>query len=300
MADTPTVWGSSASPSSRPTSIKSNRSIRSSRSRTSNRPEESTPLLARANSDVSDDHRLRSPAASSLRSIYDTPERKGLSKRRWASIIALIVLCLVAIAVMILGFIAPEALEDYAMQAAVFQPEALSVDSFTSTGVRVHIQGDFVMDGSRVEKKSVRNFGRFATWMVGNVRSGETEVDVILPEYGNIVLGTAIVPPLLVNVRNHHVNRIDFLSDIEPGSVGGLRKIANDWVEGRLGQLRVNGRAQVPLKVGILSLGEKSVEKSLVFYRKTALCDHLIQATNRLTSSQQELAITSGVQHHTS
>lgn len=228
---------------------------------------ESTPLLSRQADDVeaSDQAEPHQTSASSLlRSLQGKPE----TGRRWPSILALVLLCIVVALILVLGFVMPSTVEQYAMQAAVFEPTSLSIDSFTSSGVKARIQGDFTMDASKVKKKSVRDLGRFGTWIAREVKSGESKVEVQLPEYGNVVLGTAQIPSIKVNIRNGHTTHVDFLSDLQPGNVDGIRKIAKDWVDGRLGQLRVLGRASVPLKSGLFSLGTQHITQSLTFANK--------------------------------
>lgn len=83
-----------------------------------------------------------------------------------------------------------------------------------------------------------------------------------------MVLGTAHVPGIKVDLRNGHRTHVDFLSDLEAGDVDGIRRIANDWIDGRLGQLRVLGKAQVPLKSGLVSLGKQTVQQELLFANK--------------------------------
>ena len=85
------------------------------------------------------------------------------------------------------------------MQAAAFEPTRLALDSMTDTGVRVKVEGDFKMDASRVQKGSVRNLGRFGTWIGREVKSEPTEVDVYVPAYDDILIGTAKVPGIKVN-----------------------------------------------------------------------------------------------------
>ena len=169
---------------------------------------------------------------------------------------------------MLLGFFAPAAVEEYATQAVDFKATKLSLDSLTQTGVRVQVEGDFKMDASRVKKKSVRDFGKFGTWIAKEVESGPTDVDVYLPEYGNVLLGIARVPGIKVNIRNGHITHISFFADLEPGSFNGIRNLANDWLDGRLGQIRVKGKATVPLKSGIFRLSDQTIEESLVFEGK--------------------------------
>ena len=73
------------------------------------------------------------------------------------------------------------------------------------------------------------------------------------------------MPKVVVNIQNGVVTPIDFLTDLKAGSVDGLRQVANDWLEGRLGQLRVLGKADVTLKSGLLPLGSQSISESMVF-----------------------------------
>lgn len=168
-------------------------------------------------------------------------------------------------AILCLGFAAPTIVEEYAQQAVVFESTNLSIDSFTATGVRARVQGTFTLDASRVQKKSVANIGRAGTWIAKEVETRESDVKVYLPEYGNILLGVATIPPLKVNIRDQHVNSIDFLTDLEPGDVNSIRQIANDWLDGRLASLRVQGVAIVSLKSGIFSLGTQKISQSMLF-----------------------------------
>ncbi|KAF2178081.1 hypothetical protein K469DRAFT_600569 [Zopfia rhizophila CBS 207.26] len=265
--DTPDgPWASTTTPSSRPASQKSGRSSRSARSQPSSRTTEETPLLAREDRSDDEEETEQTPATTSLlRSLSGSAVTKASAwKKRWPSVLALFILCAVVV-IIILGFLATEGIEEYAMQAADFQPTRLSLDSLTKTGVKVQVEGDFKMDASKVKKKNVRNFGRFGTWIAREVESGPTDVNVYLPEYGNVLIGTARVPGIKVNVRNGHTTHISFFTDLEPGSFDGIRNIANDWLDGRLGQVRIKGKADVPLKSGLIHLGKQIVEQSLVF-----------------------------------
>ncbi|KAK3706732.1 hypothetical protein LTR37_012576 [Vermiconidia calcicola] len=234
-------------------------------------PSEDTALLPRedGNPDQSQPQRERSASQSLLDTLSSGGSGKGSPwKRRWPSLLALLILCLVAVLIMVFAFFAPSIVEQYAAQAVVFEPTSLSIDAFTTSGVRARIQGDFAMDASRVQKKPVRDLGKFGTWVARKVESGESEVEVSLPEYGNVVLGTAHVPRVVVDVRNGHKTHVDFLSDLAPGDKEGLRRIAMDWIDGRLGQLRVLGKATVPIKSGIFSFGTQKVKHELLFANK--------------------------------
>jgi hypothetical protein len=185
--------------------------------------------------------------------------------RRWPTAVAVGVLGLLVLGIIAGAFFAPAVVEEYTKEALVIEPTSLSIDSFTSNGVKARVQASFRMDASRVKNKHVRNIGRFGTWIARAVESQESKVEVYLPEYGNILVGTAAVPRVVVDIRNGHTTAVDFLTDLEPGDMEGIRQVANDWLEGRLDQIRVLGKADVGLKSGLIPLGTQSISESLVF-----------------------------------
>jgi hypothetical protein len=121
------------------------------------------------------------------------------------------------------------------------------------------------MDAGRVKNKATRDLGRFGTWIAREVQSGESELNVFLPEYDNVLLGTATLPPVKVNIRNHHHNQVDILADLEPGDVDGVRRIAKDFVDGKLKELTVKAVATVPIRSGLIKLGEQTISQILEF-----------------------------------
>ncbi|KAL8784674.1 MAG: hypothetical protein Q9213_003844 [Squamulea squamosa] len=255
------------SPRSKAT-VPSHRSHQSPRS--SKVSEESTPLLSREGnchnySNAPPEGTAQSTAASSLKSLQGGGSKKGNASRRWPTIIALTMLTVVLLAILGLGFAAPEVAEQYMKEAIVFEPTSLSIDSFTSSGVRARVRGDFRMDASRVNKKAVRDLGRAGTWIARAAESKGTKVEVFLPEYGEVLLGSAFVPPIVVNIRNGHTTHVDFITELSAGDLGGIRRIANDWLDGSLDHLRVRGNADVSIKSGIFSLGTQSLSKSIFF-----------------------------------
>ncbi|KAF1997568.1 hypothetical protein P154DRAFT_440973 [Amniculicola lignicola CBS 123094] len=266
--DTPEEpWASSATPSSRPASPKSGRSSRTARSQTSSRATEVTPLLARDDaSDDEEDETEQPPARRSLLQALtgSTAGKLSVWRKRWPSILALLLLCILAVLIL-LGFLATEGMEEYAMQAAEFKPTKLSLDSLTKTGVRVQVEGDFRMDASRVKKQSVRNIGRFGTWIAKEAETGAADVDVFLPDHGDVLIGTARIPGIKVSIRNGHTTHVSFLADLEPGSLDDIRTIAHDYLDGQLGDIRVKGKAAVPLQSGLIHLGKQLIEESVVF-----------------------------------
>lgn len=268
------AWGDSTRASSRPASQKSGHSSRTARSHISSPPSEASPLLIRPEGDEheheADNYDEDATASTSLlrtpsnTSSTRTRDQKPFWKKRWPSIVALAVLVLAVVFIM-LGFLATEGIEEYAMQAADFKPTKLSLDSLTDTGVRVQVEGDFTMDASRVQKESVRNIGRFSTWIASQIETGATEVDVYLPEYDMVRVGTAKIPAIKVSIRNGHTTHVSFSAHLEPGRFDNLRNIANDWMDGRLGQIRLKGKADVPLRSGLIRLGSQTIVESFTF-----------------------------------
>lgn len=278
----------------------SHQSRRSSGSRVSHQSEdavESTPLLAHG-ADGHDYGNLpnhdesQSPAASWLRHVQGRSSSKGQT-RRWPTIIALTVLAAFILTILGLGFAAPAVVEEYAKEAMVFEPRGLSIESFTSSGLRARIQGDFALDGSRVRRKPVRDLGRAGTWIAKAVESKESEVKVYLPRYGNMLLGTAIVPPLEVSVRDGDTTHLDFVCELYAGDLDSLRTMVEEWIAGRVGSLDVRGIANVPLKSGVFNLGTQTLSQSIIFagdqipilpqYDITKLNFHEIDFPNRDT-----------------
>ena len=228
--------------------------------------DENTSLLAPETEERRDDNEVSSsPAATWLRYVQSRSGSKGQTKRRWPTIVALSILTALMLVILGLGFAAPVVVEEYSKEAMIFEPTSLSIDSFTSDGVKARIRGDFTLDGSKVRRKPVRDLGRAVTWIAAAVESKETKVQVRLPEYDNLLLGTAIIPRIVVSTRDGETTHLDFLSDLHAGDKDGITRMAKDWIAGRIGSLSVQGIADVPLKSGIFGLGTKKLAETIVF-----------------------------------
>lgn len=243
---------------------------RSQESIRSNASHETTPLLSRSDDAPrydGDDHDQANsgPAAASLRSLGEGQSSPKKNGKRWPTFLAIAILGTAVVAIIICAFFAPAIMEQYAKESLVIEPTNLSIDKITTNGVTARVQANFRLDGSKVKNNAVRNIGRFGTWIAKEVESKEFNLEVYLPEYGNILVGTAAVPRVIVNIRNGITTPIDCLADLVPGDVEGLRQVANDWLEGRLGSIRVLGKAEVSLKSGLIPLGSQILTESLVF-----------------------------------
>lgn len=227
---------------------------------------ESTPLLHRRDDELAygtEQGLLRSPSVAS----QNPPEDGAINKRSrvpWPTVISLSILTLSVLTILVLAFAAPAAVKEYAQNAAIFKPTAVSIDSTTPDGVRARIQGDFVMDSDRIKNKSVRGIGRLATWIAREVETGPSKVEVYLPEYGNVLVGNATLPSIKVNIRNGHHTNVDFLTDLEAGDIRGIHAVAIDWIEGRLGHLNVKGKATLNLKSGLFALGTQVLTENII------------------------------------
>ena len=177
----------------------------------------------------------------------------------------MIVLSLFAIAIIVLAFFVPAAVEEYAKAAVVIEPTNLALESITSDGVRARIQASFRLDGQRVRNEHVRRIGRATTWLVRELGIDETRLDVYLPDYDGMLLGSAAVPPMTVSIVDGDNTEVDFIADLKPGSAESIRLLANEWLEGRLDVVRLQAKADVPLKSGIFPLGTHAVSESLEF-----------------------------------
>ncbi|KAG0637671.1 hypothetical protein HOY80DRAFT_245779 [Tuber brumale] len=180
-------------------------------------------------------------------------------------LILLVLLCVSTISVLSVGFFAPAAAAQYAKEAAVLDIIRLSVDSFTDNGVKVHVQASVQMDASRVKSQTVRSLGRTGTWIINQISTDATNVGVYLPDYDGGLLATASTPPMIFSVRNSQTTKLDFVSDVKLGSRDTIRSLANDYLVGRLGKIRVLGVADLRLKSGLLHLGTKKISEEMAF-----------------------------------
>lgn len=214
---------------------------------------ERTPLLSQPQ-DAPSSH---PPSLSD--SLDDT---QGKKRKRWPTIAALTVLCL-AVILICFGLALPSVIEEYAKEGIVFEPTKLTIDSFTSFGVRARIQGDFYMDASKVQHKATRDLGRFGTWIAREVESKKSTVDVFLPDYDDVLLGSATVPPMKLNIRNHQHNHVDTIADLEPGDVDGIRRIAKDFLDQKINSLDVKAVARVSVRSGLINVGKQTITQFL-------------------------------------
>ena len=231
--------------------------------------DESTPLLSRDPDRNNDENTIEDDGpATDFLSIppHHGDTHKTRDRRwRWPTIVSICILTIFLLAILAFGFALPTVVQEYAEHAAVFEPSDLSIDSITSSGVKARVKGDFVLDASRVKRRSVRDLGRFGTWVAAAVEATPSNVQVFLPERDNLPLGTANIPPVVVSIRNGEVNHLDFIAEVDHGEFDDLGQIAKDWIDGRLSELRLRGQADVTLKSGIFYLGTQTISRDVLF-----------------------------------
>lgn len=226
---------------------------------------ESSPLLPDRRGSNADDSQPddgdgdRTPAQQ----IKDATQSKR--KRRWPSLIAMVVLGTLVVVVMVLGFVVPPAVQEYVENAVVLEPTDLSVESLTADGVRARVKGTFKLDGSRVQDDNARRIGRIATGIMRQLGTEETKLRLHLPHYDNALVGSAMLPPITLRLVDGQVTNLDFVADFVPGDTETARKIVNEWLQGKLHQLKVTGATALSLKSGIFPLGTHDISESMVF-----------------------------------
>ena len=227
---------------------------------------ESTPLLSDSASTPCYDG--AADTASEAVSIPSSAPRSSTRLRKGSrriSLVAMALLAAVMVAIMIGAFIVPGTVQEYAREAAVLEPTNLSIEEITTEGVRARFQANFKLDATRVKNDAVRRVGRAVTWVVRKLANDETDVSVYLPDYENALLGTATIPPLVFKIMDRQHNAVDFVANVRPGGAESYRKVMNKWLEGNLHKLRVEARANVPIRSGIFPLGTHAVSETLVF-----------------------------------
>ncbi|KAM3431555.1 hypothetical protein NHJ13734_007246 [Beauveria thailandica] len=241
-----------------------------------NRPEEraaeSEPLLS-SDSNAADNtygsQTVTNDAASDAPSSQP-PLKPKQSKRRWPSLIAMLLLGSVVITVIVLGFIAPPAIQTYIEKAVVLEPTGLSLDSISFTGIRARVQGNFRMDPTRVEDDTARRVGRIAMRIMRTVAAERTHIKLYVPGYGNAMVGSAVVPPLDLNLVDGQNTFIDVVTDMKLGDNASIKKIVNDWLTGKIKELEVKTATALQLKSGFIPLGTHDIVETMVLEAKDA------------------------------
>lgn len=231
-------------------------------------PTETEPLLAnqrRNQADAEIDDHDGSPSEPASATLSPRANKDPSRKRRWPSIIAIVILALLVILVILVGFLVPPAVQEYAEQAVMIEPTDLSVESITADGVRARIQGNFRLDATRVKNDNSRRVGRFVTGIMRKLQTEETTVRVSLPHYDHAVLGTAVIPPVTISLVDGHNTAVDIVADFKPGEADHIRMLVNEWLDGKLDRVKVTGTTDLRIKSGIFPLGTHSVVESMVF-----------------------------------
>jgi hypothetical protein len=211
---------------------------------------ENTPLLGESRPNGHGDHTTEHQGS-------DLP--KPTRRRRWPILLALAILCILVVLIMLFGFFVPDAMKQYAIEAADVHIQSV-VPELTDSGAHARIRAKFAMRSSKVRSRNIRNLGVFGTWLAQEVESSESRVVVTLPDYGDAVLGTAVVPSLKVSVVNGQTTDLDFTTTlVPPSSVDPLKGMFDDWINGKLEFVKVAGAVKIGLRSGIIWLPSSDI-----------------------------------------
>ncbi|KAK3952963.1 hypothetical protein QBC32DRAFT_131347 [Pseudoneurospora amorphoporcata] len=237
---------------------------------------ESTPLLSTSNTTPRYNGERDDPDRASLASTgafhsgdAESPAGSTNKSTRWPSIIAALVLMVLAASIAIGAFFVPAAVEEYAKESIVIEPTNLALESITTDGVRARIQANFRLDATRVKNVHVRRVGQFTTWLAKELATEETRVKVYWIDHDNMLLGTAGLPPLTITIANGHNTELDIVADLAPGDSDTIRTIANQFLAGKMDTIRVRGTTDVTVKTRFnIPLGTHAVSETMEFEGK--------------------------------
>lgn len=153
--------------------------------------------------------------------------------------------------------------QEYARDALSYQLRNVSIHELTQSGVRLEVRSVFSLNASRVESPMIRLFGRFGTSMMKNVETyGVSEIKLYAPTYDNSFLATVHIPSIKADIRNHHLNEVNFIANVTAHETSSLKNIANDYINDNIHSMTVKSVADFSLISGFLSLGSHQVTGS--------------------------------------
>ncbi|KAK6499205.1 hypothetical protein TWF506_003833 [Arthrobotrys conoides] len=221
-------------------------------------PTERTPLICPTVNHRSNDYNL----APSTCSDHDRIKQGPRSPR--ILVITLVSLCFATLSILFLGFMLPEAVQEYAKKAADVKIDSLSIDSFTEDGIRVRIQGQVVLDAEHVKVFLLRNLGILVGSVARKVKIGSSKALLYLPDYPEGVLGAASYPEFVVSLRDGQTTDIDIICDLIPASLERVKPAIDDYLLGKIHSLRVHVESDMPLTSGAFPLGTHKVTQEIV------------------------------------
>lgn len=197
----------------------------------------------------------------------ESDESAASSRRRWPSIVALMLLCLSCMVILAVGFFAPAVGERYAREAVTFEYRNATLVALESDGAAIRVVGDVRVDAKRVQSNTVRNFGRIATWFVRKVSVGAAKVEVFALDWhhDSDLLGTVLTPPMEVGIGNGVVTTVDVVMRARPGSLELIKALVAAYFKADLWRLRVEGRTEVDLHAGLIPLGVQPLREQITF-----------------------------------
>ena len=210
--------------------------------------DESTPLLQRNDSTASEEG-----TAGSRR-----------PKRSWWSTISIAILLVLTINIILFAFIIPSATQSYAMQATEYTLHDVQVQDFTDNGILAQAQVNVTIDSSKVHSKNIRRLGIFVTSIFKHIQTKPCLVSVLLPQYNGAQVALVSLPALSIDIRNHHTNNLEIISNVTITNNSLAVQLAGDFLAGNRQEIQTIAETDVHIKAGWIPLGRHHVAQQVV------------------------------------
>src|SRR5579859_2431818 len=135
-------------------------------------------------------------------------------RRSWWTIISIAILLVITINIIVFAFVIPSAAQSYGNEATTYEIQDIEILNYTETGVVAETTVNVTIDASRVSSNSVRNLGLFGTNLFKHLYTQPCLVNILLPQYNGAKIGTAAIPALAIDIRDHHINLLNVISTI--------------------------------------------------------------------------------------
>ncbi|KAK9466238.1 hypothetical protein V1512DRAFT_264179 [Lipomyces arxii] len=192
----------------------------------------------------------------------NTPKRCRLRSLKWPALIATLIAILVLVSTLTSHLVNVNAPASYATQALNLTISSVSIDDMSADGVHAHVIGQVSFDSAKVKDRPTRVFGKIATTIMRKAEVLDTNMLISrLSAHNQLELfGSASIPNIVVDIRDHKVTPIDFVSTVHQlAAVSDIAKLVEEYLHGTLKDAIFRGDADLPLRSGILPLGTHHV-----------------------------------------
>ena len=202
------------------------------------------------------------PPLSKIRSVL---------QGRWHTILAIGLLCLIIIFILVLLFVAPVLVQQYAVEAAVVDIQSvrlIQVAQEQQEGV-MQVQASVMLDKERVRSGWARAFGVMAASVFRSVSTtGDAMVGIGVKGYGgssNNLVSAVLPSPLLIKLQPGYRTQLDVQSIVRVEDADGIEDVVKAVLDGAVDKLDVVAQTQVGIRAGrFIPLGVRTFEQALL------------------------------------